>query len=360
MKLKIGISLGDINGIGPEVTLKALQDERLLKLFTPIIYGSEQVLEFHRNLLGLDQLNFKVISSPDNAQAGVINLINCLEGDIDIQIGQVTEASGNFAIAALETATADVLSKKIAALVTAPIHKKAMQLGGFAYPGHTEFLTEKSGSKESVMILINDFLRVGMVTGHVPIADVAKKINKELIVKKIQILSKTLKEDFGIDRPKIAVLGLNPHAGDNGAIGQEEQQHIQPAILQVRKSGIMAFGPFPADGFFGSGNYSNYDAVLAMYHDQGLAPFKAIGFNAGVNYTAGLPFVRTSPDHGTAHDIAGTNVANPDSMIQAIFTALDVVKHRENYRDMYANPLQQQHADDVDRNAKGDGVVEER
>jgi 4-hydroxythreonine-4-phosphate dehydrogenase len=338
-KLKIGISIGDINGIGLEVILKTIIDERILKLCTPIIYGSSKVVSYHKNIVNLPDFQYQNIRSIDQIDPDKINILNCWNDNVNITLGKVTESGGAFALKSLEAAVKDLKMGGIDALVTAPIHKKAMEIAGFPFLGHTEYITQELGGNESLMLLVSDGMKVGLVTNHIPIKDVASKITKEKILEKIQILQETLHIDFAIEKPTIAVLGLNPHAGDDGVIGEEDKNIISLAIEEAKKKGIMAFGPFPADGFFGSGQYNKYNAILAMYHDQGLVPFKALSFGTGVNYTAGLSAVRTSPDHGTAYDIAGKNEADPASFRKALFTAIDIARNRLDYMEMRSNPL---------------------
>jgi 4-hydroxythreonine-4-phosphate dehydrogenase len=342
-KLKIGISVGDINGVGLEVILKTVSDERILKLCTPVIFGSSKVVSYHKNIVQVE-FPFANIRTAEDAEDGKVNVVNCWNDNVNITLGRANETGGKYAMKALEVATAALKSFDIDALVTAPIHKKAMQMAGFQHVGHTEYITEQLGSKESLMLMVNDKLRVGLVTNHLPISQVAAAVTKEAILKKLTILNECLQIDFGIERPTIAVLGLNPHAGDEGAIGSEEDEIIRPAIEMAKERGLFAFGPFPADGFFGSGQHVKFDGILAMFHDQGLVPFKTLSFGAGVNYTAGLTGIRTSPDHGTAFDIAGQNNADPSSFRQALFLALDIAKNRDAYSEMTANPLKSRSA----------------
>ena len=337
-KQKIGITIGDINGIGLEVILKTVADERLLKYCTPIIYGSSKVVSYHKNIVQVE-FPFANIRTASEAEAGKVNVVNCWQENVNISVGKLSEAGGIYAYKALEAAIKDWKSGEIAALVTAPIHKKAMKMAGFPFPGHTEYITEQIGAKESLMMLVNDKLRVGLVTNHLPISKVAQNITREKVLEKIKILNETLRVDFFIEKPLIAILGLNPHAGDEGALGSEEEDFIRPAIEQAKEQRILAMGPFPADGYFGSGQHLKYDAILAMYHDQGLVAFKALSFGEGVNYTAGLSAVRTSPDHGTAFDIAGQNLADPSSFRKALYLALDIADNRQKYMEMTANPL---------------------
>jgi 4-hydroxythreonine-4-phosphate dehydrogenase len=339
-KIKIGITIGDINGIGPEVVLKTLKDERILNYCTPIIYGSSKVVSYHKNILEENEaIQYHTVRQADEAIDGKINVLNCWQDNVNITLGKATEVGGKCAFLALEQATKDLRDGAIDALVTAPINKHAMQLAEFPFPGHTEYLTEQLGAGESLMMLVSDALRVALVTNHLPLKDVAKSITKNLIVEKIQILNESLKIDFGIDKPKIAVLGLNPHAGDEGVLGTEEEDIIRPAIIEMKKKGLFVMGPFAADGLFGAQHATKFDAVLAMYHDQGLAPFKALSFSNGINYTAGLGFVRTSPDHGTGYDLVGNNQADPSSFRQALFLAKDIVENRWEYLDDSENAL---------------------
>ena len=327
-KLRIGISVGDINGIGPEVIMKTFSDPRMTKLVTPVIYGSTQLFNFYRTKLELD-VNFFHAHKVNQIHHRKVNVINAWNEDIDIRPGDANADGGKYALLSLQTAVQDLLRNNIDAIVTAPINKDLMKLAGFDFPGHTEYLTEESGVKESLMLLVHEGLRVGVVTGHIPVSEVSSKLTKEKIEEKLTILHESLKKDFGIRKPKIAVLGLNPHAGENGQLGSEDKEIIAPVIESWKNKGHLIFGPYPADGFFGTKNYKNFDGILAMYHDQGLIPFKTLAFDEGVNFTAGLTFVRTSPDHGTGYDIAGLNHASPESFRNAIFLAMDVVKNRQ-------------------------------
>ncbi len=338
-KLKIGISIGDINGIGLEVILKTLIEPAILNHCIPIVYGHTKVTSFHRKALRLGELSFNVISNAADANPKRINLINCWEEDVKIELGQSNETGGKYALLSLEKATEDLTSGQIDALVTAPINKHNIQSETFNFPGHTEYLQQKSGSSEVLMFLISENLRVGVVTGHIPVNTIATQLTTEKILRKLTLMNESLKKDFWIEKPKIAVLGLNPHAGDNGLLGKEEQEVIAPAIQAAFDKGIICFGPYPADGFFGNGTYKQFDAVLGMYHDQGLIPFKTIAFGSGVNFTAGLKFVRTSPDHGTGFDIAGKNVADPSSFSEALFAAIHIVKSRREQQNLFDNRL---------------------
>ncbi len=325
----IGISLGDYNGIGPEVIIKALQNNLILKLCTPIIYGSNKVLNFYKNQIDLKEWQTTIIQKAEMANPKAINVINCFQDQqLEVEPGKITAEAGKAAFECLSKATADLKEGKINALVTAPINKKNIQNNDFQFPGHTEYLADAFGVKDNLMFLVSDILRVGVVTGHVPIEKVKELITKKAISSKINLMLASLKQDFGIQKPKIAVLGLNPHAGEDGLLGTEEKDIIAPLTNEYREKKELVFGPFPADGFFGNLQYKNFDAVLAMYHDQGLIPFKSIAFEAGVNFTAGMQAIRTSPDHGTAYDIAGKNMADQNSMLHAIFTAIEVYKNR--------------------------------
>ena len=338
-KVKIGISIGDVNGIGLEVIIKTLLDKRILDYCTPIVYGQTKVASFHRKTLAIDDFSFNVIAKAAEAHPKRPNMINCWEEDVKIELGQSTEIGGKYAFLSLERATQDLISGEIDALVTAPINKQNIQNEKFQFAGHTEYIQAKAGADESLMLLMGEDLRVGLVTGHIPVAEVSKKVTKEKIIKKLELINQSLKTDFWVEKPKIAVLGLNPHAGDEGLIGEEEQKIISPAVEEANKLGILAFGPYPADGFFAKQSWQQFDAVLAMYHDQGLIPFKQLAFHNGVNYTAGLPVVRTSPDHGTAYDIAGKNEADAGSFREAVFAAVSIVKRRRETAELTANPL---------------------
>lgn len=338
-KIKIGISIGDVNGIGLEVIIKALSENQILDYCTPIVYGHSKVVSYHRKALGMTDLIFNVIASPDAANPKKANLINCWEEDVKIDLGTSNETGGKYALLSLEKATDDLINGRIDALVTAPINKHNIQSDAFKFPGHTEYLQERGGGGDVLMFMISEDLRVGVVTGHIPVGQVAPSISKEKILKKLVMMNESLKKDFWIEKPKIAVLGLNPHAGDNGLLGKEESEVIIPAIQEAFDKGVICFGPYPADGFFGNGTYKQFDAVLAMYHDQGLIPFKTIAFGSGVNYTAGLKFVRTSPDHGTGYDIAGQNIADASSFIAAIFAATHIIRNRKEQEELLRNQL---------------------
>ena len=338
-KIRVAITQGDTNGVGYEVILKVFSDPNILELCTPIIYGSPKIASYHRKALNLE-VPYTIINHAEEARDGRVNLLACFDDEIKIEMGQPSQEAGAAALKALDRAMTDYRSELYDVLVTAPINKATIQSPGFHFPGHTEYIETSVGEGEkALMILMNETLRVALVTTHLPIKDIAKAITKEGIVEKATIFHKALKRDFRISSPRIAVLSLNPHAGDNGLLGSEEKDIILPAIEELADKGIQAFGPFAADGFFGSGAYDHFDGVLAMYHDQGLAPFKTIALESGVNYTAGLPIVRTSPDHGTAYDIAGKGIADENSMRQAIFTAIDVFRNRKFYDEPLQNPL---------------------
>lgn len=338
-KLIVGITQGDGNGIGYEVMIKALADERMLDLCTPVIYGSSKIFGFYKKQIhDIEQINTNVISSAKDVHQKRVNIVNCLPDNVFVEPGQPTSESAKSAMTSLERAVQDIKDGYIDVLVTAPINKRAMSGEGFGYTGHTEYLEKEFGVDEVAMIMVCDKLKVGVVTGHIPLKDVCASITSEKILSKIRLMKKTLQRDFGIDAPKIAVLGLNPHCGDGGLLGDEEHQIILPAVKAANEEGIMAFGPYSPDGFFGC-NYTKFDAVLAMYHDQGLAPFKALAFEEGVNYTAGLPIIRTSPDHGTAYEMAGRDMADPRSMKAAIYTAIDIFNRRADYDELVANRM---------------------
>ena len=338
-KIKVGITHGDVNGIGYEVILKAFIDSKMLDLCTPVIYGSKKYSTEYKSKLKMENFPFFFIENSDEAKRNKVNLINCCDDQEDLTIGEPTNSSGRAAYQSLNTAVDDLINGKVDAIVTAPINKKNIQQEEFNFPGHTEFLGQKDGGKKGLMFMISEKLKVGVVTGHIPLKDVSGEISVEKIQQKLKVMNRTLIRDFNIRKPKIAVLGLNPHAGDNGLLGGEEQEVIINAIQNACKENIVAHGPFPADGFFGSNQYTNYDAVLAMYHDQGLIPFKSLSFGEGVNFTAGLSFVRTSPDHGTGYDIAGENKANPSSMRKAIYSAIEICKNRHLNDKLEQNAL---------------------
>jgi 4-hydroxythreonine-4-phosphate dehydrogenase len=344
-KIIVGITQGDINGISYEVIMKALRDERITELCTPVIYGSAKLVGYFKKVLNIDDFAYHHLPAGSIAKEGVCNLVNISDEEFKVDMGVGTEESGRAALMSLQAATNALKNGEIDVLVTAPINKKVIQSKDFQFPGHTEYLETVSDGGKSLMILFNDEMRIALVTTHMAVNEIASHITEENITEKIKLLNDILKQDFGIMRPKIAVLSLNPHAGDGGLLGEEEITAISPAIKHSFEEGILAFGPYPADGFFGAEQYRNYDAVLAMYHDQGLAPFKMKAGSTGVNFTGGLSFVRTSPDHGTGYDIAGKNMADATSMREAIYRAIDIYRTRRESIAAAANPLQKQYVE---------------
>ncbi len=341
--LRAGISCGDLNGIGIEVVLHTFEDARMLADITPVLYCSAKAVSHRRKLLALDEVQFHRVNDAREALPKKLNLVNVWDDEVAIEPGKPSGPLAEYAIKSLEAAAQDLASGKVDVLVTAPIDKHSMQQAGFAFPGHTEFLQQMAGSdSEVLMLLVADGLRVGTVTGHIPLKDVASAITTDRILTKARLLHQSLQRDFGIATPRIAILGLNPHAGDGGALGSEDKERIAPAVRRLNEEGIPAMGPYAADGFFGSGSYKHFDGVLAMYHDQGLVPFKALSFGNGVNFTAGLPIVRTSPDHGTGLDIAGRGVADPSSFRAALWLAADITRNRAHWKAISVNPLQPQ------------------
>jgi len=339
-KIKVGISLGDLNGIGVEIVLKTFEKTGMYDFCTPIFFAPVKVISFQKKTLKLNTA-INTIEHPSRASAGKFNLVNIGDEDINIEFGKSTEIAGKQALQSLVVATEALKNEEIDVLVTAPINKNNIQSDEFNFPGHTEFLSEKLNG-ESLMLMVSDDLRVGVATGHIPISKVSEAITKELIVSKTNLVSTTLIQDFGIPRPKIAVLGLNPHNGDKGVIGTEEEEIIKPAIKEMFEKGMKVFGPYAADGFFGTDNYKSFDAIVGMYHDQALIPFKSLSFNTGINYTAGLERIRTSPDHGTAYEIAGKGIADAKSFEEAIFKAIQIFKRRKEYLDLTSNQLKKQ------------------
>jgi 4-hydroxythreonine-4-phosphate dehydrogenase len=337
-KIKVGISVGDINGIGMEVIIKTFNDPRMLEICTPIVYCSLKIASFYKKALGMNDFSFNRIKTAKNAIDNKPNLIECWNEDAQLTVGKSTAEGGKFSLISLEAASADLAAGAIDTLVTAPINKENIQSETFNFPGHTEYLSAKFEG-ESLMLMVGENLKIGVATNHIPISKVANTLTSDNIFGKLKILNKTLIQDFCSTNPRIAVLGLNPHAGDKGLIGKEEENIIIPAIDNAKSIGINAFGPYPADGFFGSGNYKNFDAILAMYHDQGLIPFKSLSFGSGTNFTAGLNVVRTSPDHGVAYEIAGQNKAEESSFRQAIYTACDIYKNRQFSEKINENKL---------------------
>lgn len=326
----IGITIGDINGIGPEVIIKALSDSRVMNHITPLIFGSTKVLSYYRKLLNIEDFHYTQVKSMHELNPRKINVVNCWPDLVDINVGKVTPEGGNCAYLSLREAVNYLKEDKIDALVTAPINKKNIQNKDFNFVGHTDFITRELGSNDSLMLMVADSFRVGVVTAHIPLREVSENLTAEVLTNKVNIFLKTLKRDFGIAKPKLALLGLNPHAGEDGLLGNEEIDLIQPVIKEFRDKGHLVFGPFPSDGFFGTLDFQKYDGILAMYHDQGLIPFKLLCFETGVNFTAGISKVRTSPDHGTAYSIAGKDAANPQSMLEAIYLASNTVKTRKS------------------------------
>ncbi|HLO59655.1 MAG TPA: 4-hydroxythreonine-4-phosphate dehydrogenase PdxA [Bacteroidales bacterium] len=338
-RIILGITQGDINGISYEVIMKTLADNRIFDLCTPVVYGSPKVAAYHRKALDLENFTFNSIRTVDEAVARRANIINCIDDSARVELGKSTPYAGEASLQALEIAVKDLADGKLDVIVTAPINKANIKSDKFNFNGHTEFFETRFNAQGVLMLMVNDLMRIGVVTSHVPVAKVTEYITRDTILSKLRIINYSMLTDFAIRRPRIAVLGLNPHAGDEGVIGDEEQKEIIPAINEAQNEGIMAFGPFPADGFFGAGTFSKFDAILAMYHDQGLIPFKALTTEGGVNYTAGLPVVRTSPAHGTAYDITGKNLASADSFRKAVYMAVEIFKNRMQYRDISANPL---------------------
>lgn len=335
----LGITMGDVNGIGPELIARTFADQRMMSNITPVVYGSAGILNAHQERLAIDKIPIEEIHSAKDLIQNKLNIVKLWENDIDLNLGSSTKEGGDYSLKSLEAATADLASNKIDALVTAPINKDNIQSEGFDFPGHTEYLAKLSNVENALMFMCSNKLRVGVVTGHIPISEVSEALTTDKILDKIVQMNTSLSKDFVINRPKIAVLGLNPHAGEKGLLGSEERDIINPAIKRASEMGILAFGPYPADGFFGSSGFKNFDAVLAMYHDQGLIPFKALTFGQGVNYTAGLPIVRTSPDHGTAYDLVGKGMASLSSFQSAVFLARDIYLNRAFQKEISLTPL---------------------
>lgn len=336
-KVVVGISQGDLNGIGLEIILKTLMEPGLSEICVPVLFSSQKTVSYWRKTLNLEEFNFNPLRDFNQIHSKKPNVYICYEEEVNIEIGKATPISGKYAKISLEMATQALLDKHIDVLVTAPIHKHNMQEAGFAYPGHTEYLGEKLGGTPLMLLCSND-LRVALVTTHVPIKNVSENITTDKVLAKITQLHQTLQKDFGIRKPKIAVLGLNPHAGENGAIGDDEIKSIIPAIDKAKET-MMVYGPYSADGFFGNNTQTQFDGVLAMYHDQGLIPFKTLAFNSGVNYTAGLNYIRTSPDHGTAYEIAGKDIADTSSFKEALYAAIDIYRARNLNEEITKNPL---------------------
>lgn len=335
----IGISVGDLNGIGIEIIIKTFSDNRILELCTPVIFGSNRVINFYKKSIPEINLNYVSIKEISKINPKQVNIVTLWEEEIEIQPGQMTETGGKYGVQSLQAAVKALKEKTIDALVTAPLNKYTMQSSEFNFTGHTPFLKEAFRADDVLMLMIADNMKVGLLTEHLAIMDVAKNINKEQIIKKINLLKTSLIKDFGVERPRIAVLGLNPHAGDEGLVGKEEKEIIRPAILESKKNDCVVMGPYSADAFFARGNHEKFDAILAMYHDQGLIPFKSLAIGEGTNFTAGLQAIRTSPDHGTAFDIAGKNQADESSFRAAVFSAIDIFNTRNNYQELRKNPL---------------------
>lgn len=336
-KVVVGISQGDLNGIGLEIILKTLMEPALSEICVPVLFSSQKTVSYWRKALNLDEFNFNPIRDFNQINSKKPNVFICYEEEVNIEMGKPSAISGKYSKLSLETATQALLDKHVDVLVTAPIHKHNMQEAGFQYPGHTEYLGAKLGGTP-LMVLCSGNLRVAVVTGHVPLKEVSQHITTEKVLSKINQLHTSLQKDFGIRKPKIAILGLNPHAGENGMLGEEEKSIIIPAIQKAQEN-MLVYGPYSADGFFGNHLQSQFDGVLAMYHDQGLIPFKALAFNNGVNYTAGLNYIRTSPDHGTAYEIAGKHIADESSFKEAIYTAIDIYRKRNLMEEISKNPL---------------------
>lgn len=360
-KIKIGITQGDINGVGYEVILKTFADPLMMELCTPVIYGSPKVAAYHRKSLDL-ATNFSIVSSASEAASGRLSVVNCTDDEAKVEFSKADVGAGKAALDALEKAVEEYSAGLIDAIVTAPINKHTIHSDQFAFPGHTEYIEQRLGNgNKALMILMKGDFRVALVTGHIPVSQISSTLTRELIKEKLAIFNQSLKQDFGISAPRIAVFSLNPHAGDGGLLGTEEEEIIIPAMKEMSEKGVLCFGPYPADGFMGSGNFVHFDGILAMYHDQGLAPFKTLAMDEGVNFTAGLPVVRTSPAHGTAYDIAGKGVASEDSFRQAVYVAIDVFRNRLRDKEARVNPLRKQYyekRDDSDK-LKLDNVEED-
>ncbi len=343
-QIRVGITQGDINGIGYEVILKTLSDNRVYENQAVVIYGSAKVAAYHKKALDISTLNINTINSAREAQVGKVSIINCTDEDVKVELSQSTAMAGKSSFQALEKACLDLKDGLIDVLVTAPINKKNIQSESFSFPGHTEYLESVFGDgKTGLMIMVSPIMRIAVATGHIPLSQVPGALDVQSLIQKIKLLNRSLIKDFGIVKPRIAVLGLNPHSGDDGLIGNEDKEIIAEAVQKAQDQHVCCFGPISADGFFGSGDFSRYDGILAMYHDQGLIPFKALSMESGVNYTAGLPIVRTSPAHGTAYSLAGQNKASEESFREAFYLAIDVFCNRNGYEEMSRNPLRKQH-----------------
>ena len=339
-RIVVGISQGDINGISYEVIIKSCLDQRILELFIPVVYGFTKVASFHRKLLNIPDFSFNIIHRAEQASLKRPNLINLNDREVKIDLGESTQLAGELSLLSINAAIEDLKKGAIDVLVTGPINKNNVQSAtNEVFTGHTEYLASMLGATDQLMLMVSGSLRIGLVTGHIPLGEVAQAISIERILQKLALMEASLLQDFAIRKPRIAVLGLNPHAGDHGLLGNQEQEIILPAIKKASSEGMLVFGPYPADGFFASRQYQQFDGILAMYHDQGLIPFKTLAFENGVNFTAGLPYVRTSPDHGTAFDIAGKDLASPDSMRAAIYLACDIYNNRLMWNEINKNPL---------------------
>lgn len=336
----IGITMGDMNGVAPEIIIKTLYDNRITQFCVPVLFGSPRTIGFWKKIIGLNDFQMNIIKNISQINHKRSNVLVCWEEEVEIKIGEPTELAGKFAFKSLEIATKHLLEGKIDALVTAPLNKNTINNELLPFYGHTAYLAQQAKTSNYLMMLVSDEVKVGLVTEHVPLQNVAQKLSPELVQQKIITMHQSLKKDFGINNPKIAVLGLNPHAGDNGLIGNEDKEIIAKAVNEVKEKNMLVFGPYPADGFWGARQYKKFDGVLAMYHDQGLIPFKLLAFENGVNFTAGLPFIRTSPDHGTAYKLAGKNLANEQSFRNAIYLAIDLIKNRKLLSEISANPLE--------------------
>lgn len=335
----IGISCGDLNGIGIELIIKTFSDHRILDHCTPVIFASNKAINFYRKAIPEVNFNYQSTNDFNKINTKQVNLFNCWEEEVNINPGQLSNEGGKYAVLSLQTAVAALKQKQIDGLVTAPIHKKNIQTAEFNFTGHTPYLKEMFGVNDVVMMLCANNFRVALVTEHVPVKEIAQHITKEKIISKLNIIHQSLQQDFGIDKPRIAVLGLNPHAGDEGLIGNEEEEIIKPAIREAKNNNLLVVGPYSADAFFARSSYEHFDAVLAMYHDQGLIPFKALAIGEGINFTAGLAAVRTSPDHGVAFDIAGKNKADHSSFMCSVFECIDILNRRSGYADSRKNPM---------------------
>jgi 4-hydroxythreonine-4-phosphate dehydrogenase len=337
--VRIGFTHGDINGIGYEIIIKSLIDNQIVDLITPIVFGISKVASYHRKTLNLQDFNFNLVKRVDMANPKRPNIVNIYDREVKIDLGTLTDIAGEMAHLSLKAALDSLDHGEIDAIVTAPINKKNIQSKDFNFPGHTEFFADRYNVHDYLMLMVSNELRIGVITGHIPIKEVSVALNEDLVMRKIKIMHDSLRRDFAIQKPKIAILGLNPHAGDNGLLGSEEKEILLPVIYQAQENNMLIYGPYPADGFFGTPNYKQFDGILAIYHDQGMIPFKTLAFESGVNYTAGLPIIRTSPAHGTAFDIAGQDKADASSMRAAIYLACDIYRNRTDFDEMNANPL---------------------